>query len=67
MSTPRAIRANWAATRREDIVDEILSLGLWIKRRRKALDLTQDDLARLVGCSKELITKIEGDARRPSR
>jgi len=45
----------------------IISLGLWIKRRRKALDLTQDALAALVGCSKELIAKIEGDARRPSR
>jgi predicted ATPase/class 3 adenylate cyclase len=45
----------------------LLSLGLWIKRRRKALDLTQDGLAALVGCSKDLIVKIEGDARRPSR
>jgi predicted ATPase/DNA-binding XRE family transcriptional regulator len=45
----------------------LLSFGLWIKRRRKALDLTQDALAALVGCSKELIVKIEGDARRPSR
>jgi transcriptional regulator with XRE-family HTH domain len=45
----------------------LLSFGLWIKRRRKALDLTQDALAALVGCSKDLIVKIEGDARRPSR
>jgi predicted ATPase/DNA-binding XRE family transcriptional regulator len=45
----------------------LLSLGLWIKRRRKALDLTQEALAARVGCSKELIVKIEGDARRPSR
>ena len=43
----------------------LLSFGLWIKRRRKALDLTQDALAALVGCSKDLIVKIEGDARRP--
>src|SRR5690349_11608550 len=48
-------------------MSDIISLGLWIKRRRKALDLTQDALAALVGCSKELIVKIEGDARRPSR
>jgi predicted ATPase/transcriptional regulator with XRE-family HTH domain len=48
-------------------MSDIISLGLWIKRRRKALDLTQDTLAALVGCSKELIAKIEGDARRPSR
>src|SRR4030095_16934605 len=45
----------------------LLSFGLWIKRRRKALALTQDALASLVGCSKDLIVKIEGDARRPSR
>ncbi len=45
----------------------LLSFGLWIKRRRKALDLTQDALAALVGCSKDLIVKIEGDAQRPSR
>ncbi|HEY3228469.1 MAG TPA: helix-turn-helix domain-containing protein, partial [Roseiflexaceae bacterium] len=46
---------------------DIISLGLWIKRRRKALDLTQDELAQRVGCSLALIQKIEADARRPSR
>jgi predicted ATPase/class 3 adenylate cyclase len=48
-------------------MDQIFSLGQWIKRRRKAHDLTQDELAQRVGCSKELIVKIEADARRPSR
>ncbi|HJZ45764.1 MAG TPA: helix-turn-helix domain-containing protein, partial [Roseiflexaceae bacterium] len=48
-------------------MEDVLSLGVWIKRRRKALDLTQDDLARMVGCSLETIRKIESDARRPSR
>jgi predicted ATPase/DNA-binding XRE family transcriptional regulator len=48
-------------------MEDVLSFGLWIKRRRKALDLRQDDLASLVGCSHEMIRKIEGDARRPSR
>ena len=48
-------------------MDEIFSLGQWIKRRRKALDMTQDELAQRVGCSKELIVKIEADARRPSK
>jgi predicted ATPase/class 3 adenylate cyclase/DNA-binding XRE family transcriptional regulator len=43
------------------------SLGSWIKRRRRALDLTQDDVAGQVGCSVALVCKIEGDARRPSR
>src|SRR6266540_570334 len=48
-------------------MSDIISLGVWIKGRRKALDLTQDALTALVGCSKHLIAKIEGDARRPSR
>jgi predicted ATPase/class 3 adenylate cyclase len=43
------------------------SFGYWVRRRRKALDLTQDELARRVGCSVILIRKIEADARRPSR
>ena len=36
-------------------------------RTRRALDLTQDDLARQVGCSVVTIRKIEADERRPSR
>jgi predicted ATPase/transcriptional regulator with XRE-family HTH domain len=43
------------------------SFGSWIKRRRKALDLTQQELAQRVGCSLSLIFKIESDERRPSR
>jgi predicted ATPase/transcriptional regulator with XRE-family HTH domain len=43
------------------------SFGDWLRRRRKALDLTQDTLAEQVGCSVGLIRKIEGDERRPSR
>ena len=43
------------------------SFGLWLKQRRKTLDLTQADLARQVGCSVVTIRKIEADERRPSR
>jgi transcriptional regulator with XRE-family HTH domain len=43
------------------------SFGNWVKRRRKALDLTQQLLAGLVGCSLATIVKIESDERRPSR
>ena len=43
------------------------SFGYWVQRRRKALDLTQADLARRVGCSTGLIRMIEADTRRPSR
>jgi transcriptional regulator with XRE-family HTH domain len=43
------------------------TFGAWLKRRRKALDLTQDALARLVGCSVVSIRKFESDIQRPSR
>jgi predicted ATPase/transcriptional regulator with XRE-family HTH domain len=52
---------------KEPPMGDIISLGAWIKRRRKALDLTQAELAARVSCSLELIQKIEADARRPSR
>ncbi len=42
------------------------SFGHWLQRRRKALDLTQAELARRVGCAAETLRKIEADARRPS-
>src|SRR5919206_4457990 len=43
------------------------SFGAWIKRRRRALDLTQEQLAQRVGCAAGTIRKIEADERRPSR
>src|SRR5215813_12517228 len=43
------------------------SFGDWLKQRRKALDLTQQDLADQVGCSVATIRKIEGDGARPSK
>src|ERR1043165_2077868 len=43
------------------------SFGYWLRRRRKALDLTQEELARQVGCAVGMIKKLEGDERRPSR
>src|SRR5262245_52819319 len=46
---------------------EDTTFGAWLKRRRKALDLTQADLARLVGCAVVSIRKIEADEQRPSR
>src|SRR3990170_1873104 len=41
------------------------SFGYWVQRRRKALDLTQADLARRVGCSTGLIRMIEADTPLP--
>ncbi|GAC1538905.1 MAG: hypothetical protein NVS2B7_10280 [Herpetosiphon sp.] len=43
------------------------AFGQWLKQRRKALDLTQEELAERVGCAVETIRKIEAGQRRPSR
>jgi transcriptional regulator with XRE-family HTH domain len=45
---------------------DVVSFGQWVKLRRRALLLTQKELAHQVYCSTELIRKIESDARRPS-
>jgi len=41
--------------------------GEWVKRRRKALDLTQEELAQRAGYSKFALRKIESGERKPSR
>src|SRR5829696_9238596 len=43
------------------------AFGELVRRRRRALDLTQQQLARQVSCSEDMIRKIEADLRRPSR
>ena len=43
------------------------SFGYWVRRRRKALDITQKELAQQANCSLGMIKKIEADERRPSR
>jgi transcriptional regulator with XRE-family HTH domain len=48
-------------------MEQTHSFGYWLRRRRKALDLTQAALAERVSCSIDLIQKIEADTRRPSR
>lgn len=47
-------------------IENTSSFGYWIRRRRKALDLTQAELAEMVGCALPTIKKIESDERRPS-
>lgn len=42
------------------------SFGRWLRWRRRLLDLTQEDLARQVGCSVITIRKLESDERQPS-
>jgi hypothetical protein len=41
-------------------MDGDASFGYWVRRRHKALDLTQDALARQVGCAE---TTIRGSRR----
>ncbi len=48
------------------MADEEL-FGRWLRAYRKALDLTQYDLAHLIGCSVVAIRKIEAGERRPSK
>ena len=50
-----------------DMDDQNSSFGYWLRRRRKALDLTQAALALRVSCSAAAIKKIEAEERRPSR
>ncbi|HJZ48386.1 MAG TPA: adenylate/guanylate cyclase domain-containing protein, partial [Roseiflexaceae bacterium] len=46
---------------------ELFSFGAWVRRRRRALDLTRDELAAQIGCAVTTIRHIETDERRPSK
>ena len=41
--------------------------GECLRHRRRELDLTQDALARQVGCARVTIRKLEADEMRPSK
>jgi len=46
---------------------ETNAFGAWMRRRRRELDLTQEELARRVGCARITIRKIEAEQLRPSQ
>ena len=48
-------------------MDEELTFGQWLRRSRKARDLTQTELAAEVSCAVATIRKLEGDELRPSK
>jgi predicted ATPase/class 3 adenylate cyclase/DNA-binding CsgD family transcriptional regulator len=48
-------------------MSELFSFGYWVRRRRKALDLTQAELAQRVGCAEGTIRNLEADGLRPSK
>ncbi|MBI5294798.1 MAG: protein kinase [Chloroflexi bacterium] len=43
-----------------------ISFGNFVRQRRREMDLTQEELARRVGCAAITLRKIEGDDLRPS-
>jgi non-specific serine/threonine protein kinase len=43
-----------------------VSFGTWLKHRRKALGLTQEQLALQISCSTSALRKFEAEERRPS-
>lgn len=48
-------------------MENFRTFGEWVKHQRKALGLTQDNLAQRVACSKSMINKIESDLRIPAK
>lgn len=54
------------ASRGKNRLEHFVSLGGWIRRRRRLLDMTQAELAAKVSCSLSMLRKIERDERRPS-
>jgi predicted ATPase/DNA-binding XRE family transcriptional regulator len=46
---------------------ETKTFGAWIRQRRRELDLTQEELARRVGCARITVRKIEAGELRPSK
>jgi len=48
-------------------IDSDLTFGAWLRRRRRALDLTREDLAARAGCSVSALRKFEADELRPSK
>src|ERR687894_1692745 len=48
-------------------MDAETAFGAWLKRRRRALDLTQAELACRACCTAESIRKLEAGRQRPSK
>ena len=48
-------------------MDTITSFGEWLRRARKASDLTQAELAQQIGCAEGTIRNLEADGLRPSK
>ncbi|HEU5102503.1 MAG TPA: helix-turn-helix domain-containing protein, partial [Roseiflexaceae bacterium] len=51
----------------DSAIDSDLTFGAWLRRRRRALDLTREELAARAGCSVSALRKFEADELRPSK
>src|SRR4051794_40032939 len=56
-----------AAPSSGEVAPGLLSLGPWLKQRRRLLDMTQDELAQKSVCSLATIRKIEAGDLLPSK
>src|SRR5215470_3813745 len=61
----RLLRVSHAGLER--FMSELFSFGAWVRQRRRALDLTLEELAAQIGCAAVTIRHIETDERRPSK
>jgi predicted ATPase/DNA-binding XRE family transcriptional regulator len=50
----------------DTLIMDDLSFGTWLKKRRKALNLTQEELGARLGYSGRTLEKVESGERRPS-
>lgn len=50
-----------------DQTEDAPSFGDWLRQRRRALDLTQAELAQRIGCARITIRRIEADELKPSQ
>ena len=46
-------------------MNQEISFGAFVRQRRREMDLTQEELARRVGCASITLRKIEADDLRP--
>ena len=56
-----------AFTGSETVLTAQTSFGQWLKKRRKTLDIKQEELAQRIGCAVITLKKLEADERHPSK
>src|SRR6266511_1509366 len=64
---PHAESKPYPRSRKERVMDAELTFGQWLRRNRKAYDLTQAELAVQAGCAVGTLRKLEADELRPSK